>query len=118
MRSSIRSSNASPSAAAQFFPLLVFQLVEMTLARERVANVADMVAVDATATFEKRGAVLRQAIAVRGGQTNSRNHNALVILSNTDHDESMGVWRSQRTPVIRGLHDGLRTPEATPASGV
>src|SRR5262249_48844929 len=71
---------AGPRAAAHLLLLLVLQLVELTDAGQRFADVADVVFLDAAAAGEEPRAELGERIAVRRGEADAGDDNPLVVV--------------------------------------
>ena len=69
---------AGACPAADVFPLLVFQRIEVADAGQRLADVADLVLADAGFSCQQIGPVFSQSVAVGSGQADAGDDNALI----------------------------------------
>jgi len=79
---------------AELFAFLVLEFVEVALAGEGVADVADLVVIDAAFASQEGRSIVRQRIAVGGGESDAGNHDALVILNAANHGGESG-WAGE-----------------------
>ena len=83
--SAIDADAAGAGAAADFFSLLVLQLVEVADAGERFADVADVVLLHAAAAVEEGVAIFGQRVAVRRGEADAGDDNPLMVVERAGH---------------------------------
>ena len=85
---------AGPRAAADVLAALIAQLVEVADAGERLADVANVVLLDAAAAGEQRRAELGQRVAVGRGQADAGDDDAVVVGKRRGHESGSRLQKT------------------------